>query len=85
MLVGALVVVLGLLLCGRWFIFASCGVFGGKKRKKCQGGKRKLTELESFFFFTPYLWIAVFIAHLVVSFHDFFCSLFSYLAVFPVY
>jgi hypothetical protein len=72
LLVGRLVVALGLLLCIKWFILASCSVFGGKKRQKFQGRERKLTELESFFFFTPYLWIAVFIAPLVFSFHDVF-------------
>jgi hypothetical protein len=68
LLVGGQVVVLGELLCGKWFLFVLCAVFGGSKKIDVS---RSSEELLHFFLFTLFTWTVGWLAPQVISFADF--------------
>jgi hypothetical protein len=51
LLVGGRVVVLGALLCGKWFLFVLCSVFGGNETIDVSRTLRGLMRNSSTFFF----------------------------------
>ena len=54
-------VVLGVLLYGKWCFLASCGAFGERNYRNCEDLKRTLEELESFFLYSLFLNICIFL------------------------
>jgi hypothetical protein len=78
-LVSGLVEKLGVLLCGRWCLPVSSGVFGGKEMKTLEDRERSSMELESFLFYSD----NCICSSLEAKFSQFSCSfLSSYLGVF---
>jgi hypothetical protein len=54
LLAGGRVVVLETLLCGKWFLFVLCGVFGGSKMIDVLRTLQSLARNSSTFFFLPF-------------------------------
>jgi hypothetical protein len=63
-----------------WKMVPSCllwHLWRERNDRSFENRERKLAAVESFFFFILYTWTAAFMAPLMLSFYNFFCSFFS--------
>jgi hypothetical protein len=71
-LVGGREVVLGVLLCGKWFFSTLLWCLWLERNARCfQDSNRPLEEFTAFFFYTLFTWTAAWLALLVISYSDF--------------
>ena len=70
--VGGQEVVLGVLWCGRWSLFACCGVCGGREMRNVLRILRgPWRSLSLFFFISLFTWTLAYLAPLVINFPEF--------------
>ena len=77
LLIVGWVVVLGALLCERWFPFALLGACGEKETREISNIKNGLWKSSSPFSFSLFTWTYVCLAPLVISYSDFLVLFFS--------